>query len=165
MSYILPVHVENLTLTGTVAINGTGNAAPNTLIGNSANNTLNGGPGGRDVLTGQGGADLFRFSTLPSSFLVESADRLTDFNVSQGDRIQISRSSFGLTAINPSLTSVASGAAQATALASPALLVYNRNTGELLWNQNGSAVGSGSGGVLAVLTTQPSLSASAIQLV
>jgi serralysin len=38
----LPANVENLTLTGTTAINGTGNAGNNILQGNSANNTLTG---------------------------------------------------------------------------------------------------------------------------
>jgi CSLREA domain-containing protein len=38
----LPTNVENLTLTGTTAINGTGNAGNNVITGNSANNTLTG---------------------------------------------------------------------------------------------------------------------------
>ncbi len=38
----LPTNVENLTLTGTAAINGTGNAGNNVITGNSANNTLSG---------------------------------------------------------------------------------------------------------------------------
>ena len=38
----LPGSVENLTLTGTAAINGTGNANNNVIRGNSANNTLTG---------------------------------------------------------------------------------------------------------------------------
>ncbi|MCW9681150.1 lectin-like protein, partial [Dolichospermum planctonicum UHCC 0167] len=41
----LATNVENLTLTGTAAINGTGNASNNVITGNSANNTLNGGAG------------------------------------------------------------------------------------------------------------------------
>ena len=38
----LPANVENLTLTGTTAINGTGHAGNNVFTGNSANNTLAG---------------------------------------------------------------------------------------------------------------------------
>jgi serralysin len=38
----LPANVENLTLTGTTAINGTGHAGNNVITGNSANNTLTG---------------------------------------------------------------------------------------------------------------------------
>ncbi|MBD2268610.1 M10 family metallopeptidase C-terminal domain-containing protein [Anabaena sp. FACHB-1391] len=41
----LPAGVENLTLTGTAAINGTGNTGNNVLTGNSANNILAGGDG------------------------------------------------------------------------------------------------------------------------
>ncbi|MFM6644388.1 MAG: beta strand repeat-containing protein, partial [Microcystis panniformis] len=47
----LPSGVENLTLTGTAAINGTGNANNNVFQGNSANNTL----------TGLNGNDTYRF--------------------------------------------------------------------------------------------------------
>ena len=42
VSYTLGDNVENLTLTGTAAINGTGNAGNNVLIGNAAANTLDG---------------------------------------------------------------------------------------------------------------------------
>jgi len=45
---------ENLTLTGTSAINGTGNTLSNFLIGNVAANTLSGGTGD-DAMMGEGG--------------------------------------------------------------------------------------------------------------
>ena len=48
--------VENLTLTGMVAINATGNALANTLTGNGAANVLDGGAG-NDTLDGGAGAD------------------------------------------------------------------------------------------------------------
>lgn len=44
-SYALSSNIENLTLTGTSAINGTGNDLSNTLTGNSAANILAGGAG------------------------------------------------------------------------------------------------------------------------
>ncbi|CDX34669.1 Outer membrane adhesin like proteiin [Mesorhizobium plurifarium] len=48
--------VENLTLTGSAAINGTGNGSANILSGNSADNMLVGG-GGNDTLYGYAGND------------------------------------------------------------------------------------------------------------
>lgn len=55
-SYTLGDNVENLSLTGSTAINGTGNALNNSIIGNSAANALSGG-GGNDTLNGGLGAD------------------------------------------------------------------------------------------------------------
>jgi Ca2+-binding RTX toxin-like protein len=54
----LAANVENLTLTGSTAINGTGNALSNTLSGNAANNVLDGGTGA-DTLVGGSGNDTY----------------------------------------------------------------------------------------------------------
>lgn len=51
-----PAYLEKLILTGTSALNGTGNSLNNTITGNSANNKLNGGAG-NDTLYGAGGND------------------------------------------------------------------------------------------------------------
>jgi Ca2+-binding RTX toxin-like protein len=56
ISYQLRSDVENLTLIGNAAINGTGNALANIIIGNSAANRLNGADGD-DYLRGEGGDD------------------------------------------------------------------------------------------------------------
>jgi Ca2+-binding RTX toxin-like protein len=54
VSYTLSANVENLTLTGTAALNGTGNALANILTGNNANNVLNGGTGADSLIGGLG---------------------------------------------------------------------------------------------------------------
>ena len=55
-SHTLSDQVENLTLTGAFAIDGTGNAGSNTLVGNGAANVLRGG-GGVDTVVAGGGND------------------------------------------------------------------------------------------------------------
>ncbi len=56
VSYTLGLNVENLTLVGTAAIDGTGNGSGNKILGNASANTLR-GLGGNDILDGKAGAD------------------------------------------------------------------------------------------------------------
>ena len=79
VAYTLAANLENLTLTGATAINGTGNTLNNVLRGNAAANILIGGVGA-DVLTGLGGADTFRYNALSDSRLA-AFDRITDFAI------------------------------------------------------------------------------------
>jgi Ca2+-binding RTX toxin-like protein len=61
ISWTLGKNLENLTLTGTAAINATGNELANVLQGNAGNNTLDGGLGNDTYLVGRGsGADLIK---------------------------------------------------------------------------------------------------------
>ena len=57
VTYTLAANVENLTLTGNAAIDGTGNASHNTLVGNGFSNVLS-GLAGDDVLFGGNGNDV-----------------------------------------------------------------------------------------------------------
>jgi hypothetical protein len=58
VSFTLGANVDNLTLTGTANLNGTGNGDANVLTGNSGNNTLDGGAGA-DTMVGGDGNDTY----------------------------------------------------------------------------------------------------------
>ncbi|CAG0943438.1 hypothetical protein BROC_02296, partial [Candidatus Brocadiaceae bacterium] len=70
ITYTLPDHVEDLVLTGTAAINGTGNELDNYITGNSANNTIK-GLAGNDVLDGGQGADVMMGGSGDDSYTVD----------------------------------------------------------------------------------------------
>jgi Ca2+-binding RTX toxin-like protein len=90
VTYTLATNVENLTLTGTTAINGTGNTLDNVLIGNSAANTLTGGTG-NDTLNGAAGGDTMVGGTGDDTYVVDNtADKVSE-NANEGtDTVQSS---------------------------------------------------------------------------
>ena len=182
MTTTLAAGARNLTLTGTALINGTGNVLSNLINGNSAANELRGeagndsldgkagndlldGGAGRDLLTGGSGADRFRFATA-GGFGTAQADRIIDFSRSEGDRIELSRSAFGLSAgAAVSFQAVNSDADLSRALSSSTLLIQDLRDGSLLFNQNGTAAGAGQGGVFALVSQGLTLQAGDLALV
>ncbi|MDB9443137.1 hypothetical protein PN497_17465, partial [Sphaerospermopsis kisseleviana CS-549] len=94
VNFTLGFGLENLTLTGTGNINGTGNSNNNVIIGNSGNNILTGGLGA-DTLTGGLGADKFVFNSLS-----QGIDIIKDFQWTQNDKIQVSKIGFGATSLS-----------------------------------------------------------------
>jgi len=156
LTWTLADNLENLTLTGTVAINGTGNALNNTISGNAAANTLDGGSGidtltgmggndvlvggdGSDILTGGTGADSFRFNAT-----TEGVDNIKDFTASQSDIIQISAAGFGGGLAVGTLASsmFLSAAGATTATDANQRFIYNSSTGGLYFDADGNGSGS-----------------------
>ena len=72
-TYILPANVENLELSGSAAINGTGNALANRLSGNGARNVLDGGAA-LDLLQGGEAGDLYLISAVADHPQAEFTD-------------------------------------------------------------------------------------------
>jgi Ca2+-binding RTX toxin-like protein len=147
--------VERLALTGTSAINGTGNSLANGITGNTGANVLNGGLGndkvsagagndtlvggaGNDSLTGGAGADVFRFNTAPSAST--NVDRVTDFRTVD-DTIQIDNAFFTAVGANGALTAAAYRAGAAAADASDRV-IYDSATGQIFYDADGTGAGA-----------------------
>jgi Ca2+-binding RTX toxin-like protein len=83
-------NIENLTLTGTAAINGTGNAANNIITGNTRNNILDGGTG-NDTLNGGAGIDTLIGGLGNDIYIVDSTtDTITELAHEGTDTIESS---------------------------------------------------------------------------
>jgi Ca2+-binding RTX toxin-like protein len=152
ITYTLATNLENLTLTGTTAINGTGNTLNNVITGNSGNNVLTGGARndtliggagndtliggiGNDTLTGSTGNDFFRFNSTS-----EKVDRITDFNITD-DTIQIVKSSFNSN-LALGILSSSRFTIGASATTSAQRFFYNSSNGGLFFDSDGNGATS-----------------------
>lgn len=177
VSFTLRVYVENLTLTGPDAIDGTGNELANRLTGNGAANTLTGldgkdvlfggggddvliGGAGADTLTGGAGADSFVFNTLGAA---SDKDTIKDF-ASGEDHVVLARSAFAAFAGDPAGALSASEFTIGTAATTASQhLIYNDATGALYYDDDGS--GKHAKVEIAVLSGHPALTAGDVLLI
>jgi len=113
LTYTLGTNFENLTLTGTAAINGTGNTLNNVLTGNSAANTLN-GLAGNDTLDGGAGSDTLVGGAGNDSYAVYDAGDVVTENVGEGTDTVQSTFSYTLGTNLENLTLVGTAAINAT---------------------------------------------------
>lgn len=144
VSYVLGNNVENLELTGSGAISGTGNALANQITGNAAanmlsgmggNDVLNGGPG-NDVLSGGPGADRYLFDSALNG--TGNVDQLTDFSAID-DTIVLDRTVFtqlGTGALLPGRFFAGSAAHDADDR-----IIYDSATGKLYYDADGNGAG------------------------
>ncbi|MBD9373991.1 calcium-binding protein [Rhizobium sp. ARZ01] len=127
----LGAYLENLMLTGTSNIGGTGNSLNNVLLGNAGKNVLNGGAGA-DTLTGGRGSDTFVFNSGLGS---KNVDKISDFDT-KADLIHLDDAIFlGLKA-----GALAAGAFRIGTAAADASdrIIYNDATGALSFDRDGS---------------------------
>jgi hypothetical protein len=106
-AFALSANVENLTLTGSTARNGTGNMLGNVLTGNAGANTLGGrggsdtllGGGGADTLVGGAGADTLGGAGDDTDVVDDAGDVVTEFAAAGVDTVR-SSVSYALTNVN-----------------------------------------------------------------
>ena len=149
VTYALTNNVEKLTLTGSGAIDGTGNGLNNIIAGNAGQNTLSGlagddtirgglgadtlnGGAGHDKLSGGGGADAFVFN---APLNAANSDTITDMTAGV-DRIHLASSVF--TALGGPGTLAAGLFVTGTgAVDGSDRIIYNAATGALLYDADG----------------------------
>ncbi|WP_127999027.1 M10 family metallopeptidase [Piscinibacter defluvii] len=148
----LAAEVERLTLTGSNAINGSGNVLANLLRGNTAANALAGGGGndsleggsGNDTLNGGSGTDRVTGGAGADLFVLNSkigSDTLVDF-ISGTDDVRISMAGLrvgdGDTVIDGARTRTAAGGFSTSA----ELVVFSANAAGLTSSAAAAAIGS-----------------------
>ncbi|HEX2827746.1 MAG TPA: calcium-binding protein, partial [Burkholderiales bacterium] len=144
LSYTLPAGFENLTLTGTAAVNGAGNALANVITGNAAANVLDGGDG-NDFLSGGGGADTLRGGGGDDTYVVDAAGAAIVENAAQGtDQVRASVT-FTLSANLENLTLTGGAAINGTGNSAANTIVGNTAANVLDGGAGADALAGGAG--------------------
>lgn len=128
-------NIESLRLVGDDDIDGTGNSLNNLITGNAGDNVITGGAG-NDRLFGNGGVDKFVFAEAGAG----NRDGIFDFGADDFIVLDRSQGAFaGLTAVNGTLDPA--DLSFNAAVGTDAQLIYNRATGVLSYDDNGTLAG------------------------
>jgi Ca2+-binding RTX toxin-like protein len=146
ITYSLGANVENLTLTGSAAINGTGNASDNIITGNSANNTLN-GEDGNDTLDGDGGIDILVGGNGNDTYIVDTTTDTITETANQGTDTVKSSVTFSLTNLAnvENLTLTGTAAINGTGNAGNNIITGNSNDNALNGEDGNDTLDGGTG--------------------
>ncbi|MEH2165449.1 MAG: tandem-95 repeat protein, partial [Nostoc sp.] len=184
LTWVLGNNLENLTLTGSKLINGTGNSLNNILTGNNVANTLIGGDGddslfgnsgndtllggvGNDLLAGGVGLDVLTGGIGQDSFNLTGSrtggyDTIADFTLGD-DTILVSKAEFALsqsqnTTLNSSLFRLGT-----SAIAGSDRFIYDQTTGNLFFDADG--IGKAAQVQIALFSNQAVLSSANITVI
>jgi Ca2+-binding RTX toxin-like protein len=139
VTYSLGANLENLTLTGTSAINGLGNALNNTITGNTANNQLDGSTG-NDTMTGGTGNDIYLIDST-GDVVIEISNIATEI-----DTVQTSATyTLGATSNLENLTLTGNSAINATGNATNNALEGNSANNNLSGDAGNDTLNGGAG--------------------
>lgn len=144
LTYTLGANIENLLLTGSGAVNGTGNELDNVLTGNSGINILTGGAG-NDTLDGKGGADTMIGGTGDDIYTIDNVGDVVTENAGEGSDTVISSIAWTLGANLENLTLSGSSAIAGTGNAADNIIVGNA-AANVLWGRAGNDTLRGYGG-------------------
>jgi Ca2+-binding RTX toxin-like protein len=135
ISYVLGANVENLILSGTEAIDGTGNSVNNILMGNNAAN----------VLTGGAGVDTMRGGAGNDTYVVDVAGDLVVENLDEGDDLVRSGVTYTLSANVERLTLTGSSSINGTGNTLDNVLTGNNANNTLIGNAGNDWLDGGTG--------------------
>jgi Ca2+-binding RTX toxin-like protein len=153
VSYTLAVNVENLTLTGSKDIGGTGNSLANTIAGNSGDNILKGLGGndnltdstGNDTLDGGSGADTMAGGKGNDTYVVDNIHDTVQEKSGEGTDLVRSSIYYRLGANVEKLTLIGSGSIDGTGNSLANMITGNSRDNVLNGGGGNDTLSSGGG--------------------
>ncbi|HEY8118203.1 MAG TPA: Ig-like domain-containing protein [Methylophilaceae bacterium] len=153
VTWVLGANLEQLALTGSDNINGTGNILANTITGNSGNNSLNGGTGndtlnggtGNDTLDGGAGVDSLTGGNGDDTYILDNINDIVNETGDGNDTVKVmynTATPTTLTVNSGNFTNIENITASGTGLYS---LVGDTNDNTLIGNGSANSITGGDG--------------------